>query len=489
MPDNIIKSDRFERIARGQAVVEALRPLDGEAKVLSVNATVSARVSEVFAGEARYSGRVRFDCLVLRSDGIVCESAVAEFSDKICSPDIVAGMSPTVTPQITNCEATISGGALKATAVVDTELCAVIRTDAGLTEFDDDIYADKRTVEYCTVVAEASETAYVADSIERSKASEVVLVTANAVLTDASCASGEIKLNGAVYFDVLTKQDGMLCSERRITPFSKTIGEPSADDACVACPRIAVTDCSGTLVDDGEARIDLSASLKIDVTAVRNVTSEAAVDVFCTENDINATVRSCEMCSIERMITVIDTVDGQITLEPDKLAADSVLCVANKFCMLSDVRTDDGRVYVEGLVGGDIVYYNAEKNETAAIAFRQPFSVPLQLRVDANDISLTCVVTDVAVKIRRESVFDIKAEIAFTANCKNRRTVDLVCAAERGEAKERPDATVIVHIARPGETLWQAAKAMNCPPERVSSQNDVAAPFKGGERLVNFCGK
>ena len=71
-------------------------------------------------------------------------------------------------------------------------------------------------------------------------------------------------------------------------------------------------------------------------------------------------------------------------------------------------------------------------------------------------------------------------------------TETTVCVVESvtvGEPIPRPDATVIVHIARAGETLWQAAKALCCSPDRVTEQNDCAAPFVGGERLINFCEK
>ena len=140
-------------------------------------------------------------------------------------------------------------------------------------------------------------------------------------------------------------------------------------------------------------------------------------------------------------------------------------------------------------MGGDIVYYNAEKNAVDSLSFRLPFSMPLSVHTDAKNAHVTACVTDVAVRVRRESVFDIKAEIAFTVMSSTPQSCRIIESVGMGEAIPRPDASVIIHIAKAGETLWQAAKALCCSPERVEQQNDATAPYAGGERLVNFCSK
>ncbi len=89
MPENNnIKSDELVSVARGQAVVEARQILERDCRVLSVTANATVAVSEVFTGEARYTGKVRFDCITLTENGVECVAAVAEFSDKITSTDI-----------------------------------------------------------------------------------------------------------------------------------------------------------------------------------------------------------------------------------------------------------------------------------------------------------------------------------------------------------------------------------------------------------------
>ncbi|MCM1368582.1 MAG: DUF3794 domain-containing protein [Roseburia sp.] len=492
MPENIrIKSDEYKPIARGQAVVEARQAADGYVRVLSVSAAASVRPSEIFAGEARYTGKVRFDCLVSDGTRVECVSTIAEFSDKISSPEITAGMAVALVPEIVNCEATVEGGAIKMTAVVDTVGFAAVHCACDcMTLPDDGVYVEKTTVEYGEVCAQATEIAYINDSIGGVKATEALCVSSRAIVTSAECSDGAVQVSGTVYSDVIVRTaDDLIASYRLTTPFIKSVAAQGAEEGCVAFAGACVTDSAVALETGEENTLELAVTMILDVAVIKKAQAEAFTDVFCADSEIEVETVEATLCTVEPQTTVTDTVDGQIALEPDRLAADNVLCVTNTFCTVADARTDGGRVYAEGLVGGDIVYYNAEKNAVDSVAFRLPFSMPLSVHSDAQNVTATAVVTDVSVRVRRESVFDIKAEVAFTLCLSSCRTVTLVGSVEIGEPIPRPNATVIVHIAKPGETLWQAAKALCCSPERVTEQNSATAPFEGGERLISFCNK
>ena len=494
MPENNkIKSDEICAIARGQAVVEARQMLDGDCRVLSAAAVADVRPSEVFAGEARYAGKVKFDCLLLCEDGIRAVGAVADFSDKITSSAISSGLNPFIAAEIANVEATIDGGTLKLVAVVDTNLTAAVHCDCEcLSEPEQGIYVERRSIGYCTVVAEQSETLYLTDSVSNVKLGdkiEILCATSRAVITSAECGVDDVKLTGAVYTAVVARgADGLACSFKQVTPIVKSVSVPGALPDAIAYADVCVTETVATSVSDPEGdRIDLALTLRADITVAVPNKTDVVCDVFCADNELETTASEVRVCLPEPQITVTDTVDGQISLDPSKLAADNVLCIEGAFCQIGSAKIESGRVNVEGLVGGDIVYYNAENNKTDSISFRLPFSMPLAVHTEAKSVSLCATVTDVTVKIRRESVFDVKAEVAFTARLYSCDTVSLVQSVKRGEAIARPDATFIVHIAKPGETLWQAAKALCCSPDRVLEQNDISAPYSGGEKLINFC--
>lgn len=490
MSDNInITCDEIAFPAHGQAVVEARAQAEGEFKILSVTAAASATPTEVFAGEVRYTGKVRFDCLVLAEGKIDCISAVAEFSDKIASPDITSGMKITLMPEVINVEAEKNGGTIKMVAVVDTTAVATVSHEyACCGNTADNVYTETQTIEHCALRAEQSETVYVTDSVS-SKATEVLYVSSRAVVTDVTPKGDEVKVSGTVYSNIIVRTEGdMIASERVVTPFVKDVAAYGAAEDGIAYATAHIDSSTATSIV-GENRLELAVTMGLDVLVMECRETEAATDVFCADNEIEVSSVTAECFKPERMITVTDTIDGQIPLAAERLAADNVLCVSGAFCTISDVSVDNGRVTVEGLVGGDIVYYNAEHNTSDTLAFRLPFSIPLAAHVDGSEVKATACVTDVSVRIRRESVFDIKAEVAFTLFAADRKQATFVTDVKLGEPIARPDASVIIHIAKPGETLWQAAKALCCSPDRVKEQNSASAPYSGGERLINFCNK
>lgn len=489
MPENInIKSDEIAWIARGQAVVEARQPINSECKVLSVSASAVTTPSEVFAGEARYVGKITFDCLVAVDSGVQCVTAVAEFSDKISSPDIAAGTAVTLIPDVVNAEATIDGGTLKLIAVVDCAAVAVVdREYTCITQPDEDIFAEKRTVTYSTACAEETETLYVTDSVGAAKITDILCSFARAIVTSADVVGGEVKVSGAVYtFAVVRTDDDTVSSVRIVTPFVKNVAAP-VNEGDVVFATACVTDSSSTVVAGD--RIETAATVRLNIKAVTVRSCEVVTDVFCADNETEKTEQTLKCATFEPLCTVIDTVDGQVPIDADRLAADNVLCVTGTFCALTSAKIDDRRVNVEGLVGGDIVYYNAEKNAVDTLAFRLPFSMPLANHTEAEQVTAVATVTDVNVKVRRESVFDIKAEVAFTLTMSTGSECVCISEVQKGAPLARPDASVIIHIAKAGETLWQAAKALCCSPDRVTEQNPATAPYSGGERLINFCNK
>lgn len=491
MPESInIKSDEIKTIARGQAVVEAHRPIDGEFRVLSVSASATATPSEVFAGEARYVGKVVFDCFIAVDGEVKCVTNTAEFSDKITSADIAAGTAVTLVPDVINVEATIEGGAIKAVAVVDVAAVAVADDSyACITAPDDGIYAETCTATYCMASASENETVYITDSVGAPKITEVLCAESRAVVTSAEALSGEVKTSGTVYTFVAVKtDDGMISSVRIVTPFVKNIVAAGAAEGDTAFATVAVVDTVATPIA-GEGRLETATTVNISVTAMRACTADIVTDVFCADNELEKTGGTAACVTVEPLFTVNDTVDGQIPIAADRLAADNVLCVTGAFCTLSSAKIEDRSVNVEGLVGGDIVYYNAEKNAVDSLAFRLPFAMPLPNHTDATQADVRCTVTDVNVRVRRESVFDIKADIAFTVRLLSEHEFEFISTVTKGEPIERPDASVIIHIAKAGETLWQAARALCCSPEQVQRQNSATAPYAGGERLVNFCNK
>ena len=63
----------------------------------------------------------------------------------------------------------------------------------------------------------------------------------------------------------------------------------------------------------------------------------------------------------------------------------------------------------------------------------------------------------------------------------------IITELDLGEERALPTGAVAIHIARKGETLWEAAKALGTTPENVLLQNPgITLPLSGGERVVTY---
>ena len=96
-------------------------------------------------------------------------------------------------------------------------------------------------------------------------------------------------------------------------------------------------------------------------------------------------------------------------------------------------------------------------------------------------------VKDVNVKIRRGNELSLRGDICIRLTPVKSGVSAIISEIKVGEAKQPREAAISVHIARKGETVWDAAKALGLTPEEVTRQNpDVAMPCAGGERLVAY---
>ena len=145
----------------------------------------------------------------------------------------------------------------------------------------------------------------------------------------------------------------------------------------------AVTDAVASLVAAESNRIELAVTLVVDTRVfavckrgigsptVTDSTTHTVVSVDSrtvnaisaftsntdsrrsADNEIEAKTAELKTVCIEPQQTVTDIVDGQVKLDPEKPAADNVLCVNGASVTLGGVTVENGRVNVEGLAGGE----------------------------------------------------------------------------------------------------------------------------------------
>lgn len=478
---NEIKTEAIVKVGEGQAVVAGrLTHSGGIIRILSATATCAVAPSEAFAGEVRYSGIVNFKCIALAESGCVAINGSSEFSDRINVDGSVVGAQLSCKVADVNVE-TVTDSEIRIAAVVDVNAygnaCAIAE---NVSSCDEDVCVKRVPLDYAALKCCKNDNVTVTDSCDV-KAVEVVSYSASVAVEKAYSAVDSINVEGKVYcFAVLATSDGLLTCVRLATPFVKEIAAAGVleGDVVIANTCLASTACQFESGDP--SKINFEYAIIIDACAYHTERAELISDAFCTANKLVLTSGETTVKKNCPIIVLDDVAEGNVALDGDRAAADTVLASPVKSVDVARVVVGD-KLTVEGVVCGDIIYHNAEKNEIHSVPFELPFAFDFQGEW-CGECEVVPTVTDVSIKVRRESIFDVKVSLNFAVSCVEIKTVSCLTKLERGEANGIAGG-VRVHIARSGESVWDAAKSMGVRPEELDGAPET---YNGGERILVY---
>ena len=95
--------------------------------------------------------------------------------------------------------------------------------------------------------------------------------------------------------------------------------------------------------------------------------------------------------------------------------------------------------------------------------------------------------TNVITRIRGGKDIETTTELLITVRGIKRTTAEVVSDVVIGADKEEDDYAISLYIVRPGESLFDVAKAMNSDEESIMKQNpELALPMQGGEKVIFY---
>lgn len=490
--------DTYAKLGTGQAVVEARllpKPETRIAKVLSTSCSVGIGSAETFTGEARYLGRVNFKVLFETADGNVeVLDYNADFSDKLEAKPATAATKTHFTATVLDMDITAAEeDVVKLAAVIEVTLYGCEREDVKyLSRGSENLYTHEDRVKCCTLVAQSDEMFVVSDSVTDLGGYEILAAEAEVFTYKREADDDSVTLEGeaSVNFMLREKNGGSLSDKRIRIPVSQQCradgvrrGDTVTGEMCVK--NIAISTSEGG--EDSVSEIELT--LKSDLLIFRDGEITPCVDAFSLENELLPTVRSVEISIPKGDVCVDDVVEGSVTVDEKLPLADTVLGTFGARVNISNVTAHDGKAVAEGMLGCNVVYFNAEHGSSNTVFAQVPFSLDLNCPFisEGDSVSAVAGVKDVNVKIRRGNELSVRADVCVTLMPRYNCVSAVISEIKLGEAKQPREAALSVHIAKKGETAWEAAKALELTPEDVIAQNpDVVMPCAGGERLVAY---
>lgn len=487
----------LKRLCSGQAVVEArLLPANGVAiaRVLSVATDCVVTPSEVFAGEARYNGRVNFKVLFVDASGANhCMDYNADFTDKLTCDELRVGLKPMLSAHILDTDiVSVQEGEMKLACVVEVCLDAVTGESVKcLTGGGADVYTHDDRIDYCRMTGSSGENFTVTDTLDGVKATNVLLSEPKLTITRRVCNLDSVTVEGTVVNDLCCEiEDGGIISYQMVTQFHQEIAATGAHSDNLACVNACVSNYRVNCELDGEGKTGITAEYNIAVE-IRTFTDDAVnaiVDAFSVNNELLCQGESVKICRNRTCETVADRVEGSVTLDMNMPMADNVLAATGARLTVSSAVADENKLTVEGIAACNILYYSAETNSKNSVAVELPFSLTVNANVMSGyTVSAKGCVTGIVTKIRRGNEIDIKADVSVEFTACSEEIKYVITELKMGEERALPTGAFAIHIARGGETLWDVAKALSTTPELVLLQNPtLTLPLAGGERVIAY---
>lgn len=489
------KISELSRVAVTQAVVEArLLPTPGVAiaRVLSISSRADVNSTEVFTGEARFTGKVSFSVLILDEEGhnhVI--QATSDFSDKIESNKLSGGVVPVLSATVLDTDAvSLSKSEIKLASVVEITLKAAIEREVKyLSEGGEGVYTHDHRFALSLPVCRGKASATAENRLDKVTLTRVLLSEHTAFVTNARADRDCVSISGvAVSFICGETEDGLIASYRVETAFEEEIAATDARSGDAVTATACVFGETKMESDDDGRAIVISYDIQLGYTVYAESSFSAVTDVFSPTCELIAQKDEVSLRRVKNGVTHMDSVTGSVSLDMSMPVVDNILAATGLRLTVSSAVCEDGKALVEGVVSGNVIYYSAELDVKSSVAVEIPFALEVALDCESGDTVTACgAVTAVALKIRRGNEIDVKAEIALRLDAAGETEVELINALTVGKAIDAPSSAISIRIAQKGETLWQIAKALCCTPELVMLQNpELSFPLNGGERIMLY---
>jgi len=481
--------DCKKKICSSQIVVETrlIPPANvGISKILAITSDVTATTTEVFSQEARVSGRVNFKLLYLSQDNenknLDCN---VDFSDRINDENIQSG-KPIIKAKILDAKVIdFSADEVKLSAVVEIELYDQRATRTKyLTKGNDNIYTHEHKVEYTSLVATIDDM-FSVETEEDIMCEQILTYDTAVCVKNFETQMDEIKIAGEfILRAVVVASDGI----KSIEIYCPFINESRADgvrsDNIVdCCVNIVSTEIE---ITQGKLKVCYKGNVRGYVYAQQSM--NAVCDAFSVANELNKQLSNINYDVAKGCFSIVDDVDGSITLDNNMPIADNILAAAGTNIHLANVYAQDGKIVAEGMVSTNLVYYSSEANAVNSVKAEIPFVLEKNAPIsENNEVFAEGYITRISHRVRRGNELSVKAEICLIVSVCEHRSVEIITSLVEGEEIPVPTSAISLHIARPNESLWEVAKALSTTPELVLVQNpNLSLPLMGGERIVAY---
>lgn len=455
---------------------------DGIQEVLAVCPQVSLLTCEVSSGRVNYSGKIIFTLLYSDEEGKLCRMQKgAEFSH-FCDDDNLAPAQTAVCAL--SCERVSTrrdGSAIILSAVITAKIDVFAPAERSYVTSCDGAYLKTQTKEFFSFITFSGE-CEVEDDFDADGVDDILVPSACALVTSAECGTGEVEVSGDINLSLLAMRRAFPSGLERVIPFRCVIPCEDSFAGALPCVHAEIRDMNvNATVDDerGKCRVQFTCTLAAAGYFARREELSVACDAFSCTNALACTSAE-ENCRVLAERKVYSERVSSPALSKAKLDFSCrFLAVA---CPKAEYEYSQKSGAVEGSVEAVLIYEQGGDVKSTGI------SLPFSVRVSAADgAEVSACACGVSVKQPAEGRIEGEALVKVSAAYFRRSDAKYLTSIAEGEEKEDDGCAIKIIIPRPGDSLWDAADRLNCPPDEVAAANgELKYPLSGRERIMVY---
>ena len=240
---------------------------------------------------------------------------------------------------------------------------------------------------------------------------------------------------------------------------------------------------------NGDIRIiDIESMIKINAKVYEQLESEVTVDTYSTNKKFDVKKQDVDITENIDSKEIKESVNHTIELGQQESIKN--IFNLNAKPIVTDYRTVEGKIIIEGLLNVDVLY----QSDNAKEILNANQQIPFNSYVDIDEINENIVleISNVLESINYKKISSNKIEINSVVKSLvsvNRiKKFSLVTEAEELDEildqKSKPSITV--YVVQKGDTLWKIAKRYNSTVEEIIEANDIISPenVMPGEKII-----
>jgi len=469
-------------------------------KVLSTTATCFVTGMEHKDAEIRVNGKVVTRIIFVDEfDGYNSEENTTEFSEKFTPKNAPAGCNPmagivaTASPKTHKNEADLIN-AVTCEHTVNVALTGLVGKEVSYVhELKGDVEMQTAPASIATYGNNFMEKFEIGETFSLDQNIDGILGTElNAYVREIVVANEKFTIKGvaAVSVAAVKSADGSqsVCGNLYEFDFAKTFNKKEIHESDIICGSVTVSNLGMKVENRTSPELVIEAELCFNGHSIVRRDINMVTDAFSCDHVLEFAHGTATDTIAVAQTNIIADVEGNVSMPENSPFIGKVLFASSPIVGSVNVKPQEDKVIVEGVLTSHIIYECEEKHVYSHTA-EVPFSLTAKIEncTPTHNVSVALAPMSCNVKARRGKELLVDARMGVNLCATANGEVKLTANVTKGAEKAKGNHAITIKIAGAKDTLWDCAKQSSIPTAEILRQNPHAANgITDGDRLVMY---